>query len=221
MWQLKDGLWQEEKFPFFNAVTTRASGNMRDPGIRRQFCGSRGMEYGSLVTAQQVHGNTVAVVNDRHRGGEVHGADGLITASSGLTLAIFTADCLPVFLGNVQQGVAGVVHAGWRGLANGIIAAALEVFRSHFGVQPENVTALIGPHIQKCCYEVGDELRDVFKLAPGETHLDLDAAAVNQLKALGVRQISSNGHCTAHETDLFFSYRREKTAGRIMSLVRI
>lgn len=232
MWQLENGVWKETGFPFFNFVTTRSSGNMKDPASRERICFSVGADPLKLVLGEQVHGKAVAVVGPEEWGKIIHATDGLITASPGTAVAVFTADCVPIFLGNKEKGVAGVVHAGWKGLYAGIIKEALVLFNEKFGVKPEAVTAAIGPHIQKCCYKTGPDLKEKFGVATSEENLDLSAIAQEQLRSSGVTAVSVNGHCThcavypdksdvRHERDMFFSFRREKTDLRLMSLIKI
>ncbi|OGS17676.1 MAG: hypothetical protein A2219_02925 [Elusimicrobia bacterium RIFOXYA2_FULL_50_26] len=202
-------------------VSGAPAGNMRDGRARAAFCAAHGIDADRLVTAEQVHGTLTVVAGDLNRGSCITGADGLITTENNLPLAIYTADCVPVFFVSKNRAACGVVHAGWRGLAGGIIRTAVLKFEQRFNIMPGDLMAAIGPHIQKCCYEVGAELRNTFSMAPAETHLDMNAVAVRQLKECGVNAISSCGRCSGHETDLFFSYRRQKTAERMMSLIML
>ena len=219
MWKQHNGFWHDDEFPAVHMVSGSAAGNMRDARVRAAFCAARGIDAGALVTAEQVHGSLTVVAGDLNRGSCMAGADGLITAEKNLPLAIYTADCVPVFFACKNRAACGVVHAGWRGLAGGIIRATVVRFGQQFNIQPTELFAAIGPHIQKCCYEVGAELKKVFSMRRDETHLDLDAVAVRQLEECGVGAVSSCGRCSGHETDLFFSYRRQKTAERMMSLI--
>lgn len=223
MWQLENGLWKETVFPFSILVTTRRFGNMRDIENRISFCFRHGINPQKLVTAEQVHGNKVALVGAGDAGQQIPGADGFVTNTPGLALAIFTADCVPVFLADKKKRAAGIVHAGWKGLHLGIITEALEMFKKNFDVGPETVSAAIGPHIQKCCYEAGQDLHEKFGLRydPSHKNLDLSVIALAQLNHLGVRDVSLNGQCTCHESEQFFSYRKDKTTGRMMSLIQI
>jgi len=204
---------------FLNGIIR--DGDQKDGAVRGQLLERLRLPGKLLVTAQQVHSATVAIVTRQETGSILSETDGLLTAETDVPLAIFTADCVPVFLGDKKGRAVGVVHAGWKGLASGILRGAVALFSSKFGVHPCDLSAAIGPHIQKCCYEVGDELRGVFHRPPGETHLDLDALAAGQLSSLGVGQISSSGRCTCHEQELFYSYRREKTACRMMSFIQL
>jgi len=221
MWQLKNNLFSDKDFPYMNLTTTKILGNMKDSGVRENFCRGNSIDPSSLVTAEQVHGKKIAAVDKASRGKKVPDCDGLITAEPGLALGIFTADCMPIFLGSKNGTLAGLVHAGWRGLSIGIIQEAVNIFENNFNVKPNDISVLIGPHIQNCCYEVSDDLKKIFGLNKEENKLDLSAVAVKIFLELGVKDISLNPGCTCHETKEYFSYRNEKTEKRMMSLVMI
>jgi YfiH family protein len=146
-----------------------------------------------LAQAYQVHGTTVAVDAD-----ERVEADGQVTTRPGVAAIVLTADCLPVALAGPDA--IGVVHAGWRGLAAGVLEAGVAATGA--------VAAAIGPGIGPCCYEVGDDVRAVFGTT-GRT-LDLKAIARARLQAAGVAEIHDCGLCTACDADRFFSHRRDR-----------
>jgi purine-nucleoside/S-methyl-5'-thioadenosine phosphorylase / adenosine deaminase len=148
-----------------------------------------------LVQGRQVHGTGIAVDAD-----EVREADGQVTTRIGVAAMVLTADCLPVALAG--PGAVGVVHAGWRGLAAGVLEAGVAAL----GRGP--VAAAIGPGIGPCCYEVGNEVRAVFG-TDGRT-LDLKAIAHVRLQAAGVEEIHDCGLCTACRSERFFSHRRDR-----------
>jgi len=130
-------------------------------------------------------------------------ADGHVVREPGLAPLVFVADCLPVALHG--PGGLAMVHAGWRGLAGGIVAAAAEAV--------EASSAAIGPGIGPCCYEVGDEVLGAFAdlgdgIAQGRM-LDLPEVARRQLARTGVENVQSAGLCTSCEPELFFSHRRD------------
>jgi YfiH family protein len=142
-------------------------------------------------------------------GAKLAKVDGHVTAVPGLGLLVLVADCLPVAL--IGGGRAAMLHCGWRGLAGGIIAGALE----HFDEPP---AAAIGPGIGKCCYEVGDEVLVKFaSVLPGGLEgvsegrmLDLRGIARRLLEAGGVTRIEDVDYCTSCRPDLFFSHRRDR-----------
>jgi YfiH family protein len=146
-----------------------------------------------LAQGRQVHGTRVVV-----DGQGVEEADGQVTTEAGVAAVVLVADCLPVALAG-SEGV-GVVHAGWRGLAAGVLEAGVEAAGA--------VCAAIGPGIGPCCYEVGDDVRAVFGAT--ERTLDLKAIARARLEAAGVREIHDCGLCTSCDAERFFSHRRDR-----------
>ncbi|HSS41840.1 MAG TPA: polyphenol oxidase family protein [Solirubrobacterales bacterium] len=167
---------------------------------RRRLAAVLGFEPEQVVFARQVHGTRLI---EHPADGPVE-ADGHVVRGPGLAALVFTADCLPVAVAG-PKGVA-MLHAGWRGLAGGILAAGAEAV--------EATSAAIGPGIGPCCYEVGEEVLDAFAdlgdgVATGRM-LDLPEVARRQLAAAGVEQIESAGLCTSCETELFFSHRRDE-----------
>lgn len=163
------------------------------------------------ATVSQVHGTHVVPVS--HPG--MHGdADGLITDQPGLPVAVATADCLPVAI--VGHRSTALVHAGWRGVARGVIAEALRVM-ADLGDAP--VAATIGPHIGACCYEVGDEVIAAVggygaTTRWGTTSVDLASAVTDQLEGIPVERIDV---CTMDD-DRFASFRRNGTTSRQVAI---
>ena len=193
-----------------------------------------------LARIRQIHGATVAMVRDRHQLEPYLGsrptarpdADAILTDLEGVTLAISTADCLPLLIAAPRDRVIAAVHAGWRGVVLGIIPKVLAILAREFGIDPSACLVGIGPGIGKCCYEVGRDVRRAFEAADigtaafghcaGEptTTCDLSAAAIDQLHRSGVppQAIATDGRCTACQTELFWSYRRQGSeAGRMLS----
>ena len=148
-----------------------------------------------LAQGRQVHGTRVIVDGDG-----VQEADGQVRTARGVAAMVLVADCLPVALAGPHA--AGVVHAGWRGLAGGVLEAGVEAL----GGGP--VTAAMGPGIGPCCYEVGDDVRAVFG-TEGRT-LDLKAIARGRLEEAGVAEIHDCELCTACDPQRFFSHRRDR-----------
>jgi polyphenol oxidase len=166
---------------------------------RRRLAAALGFEPDRIVFARQVHGTDLIEHPSEFREG-----DGHVVREPGLAPLVFTADCLPVALAG-PQGVA-MVHAGWRGLAGGILAAGAEAVGA--------TSAAIGPGIGPCCYEVGEEVLEAFSplgegIAKGRV-LDLPEVARRQLAGAGVERVESAGLCTSCEEGLFFSHRRDE-----------
>jgi polyphenol oxidase len=146
-----------------------------------------------LAQGRQVHGTRVVV-----DGQGIEEADGQVISDPGVGAMVLVADCLPVALAGPER--VGVVHAGWRGLAAGVLEGGVEATGA--------VAAAIGPGIGPCCYEVGDDVRAVF--GTSERTLDLKAIARARLEAAGVRDIHDCGLCTSCDAERFFSHRRDR-----------
>jgi polyphenol oxidase len=156
-------------------------------------------------------------------------ADAAITRSPGVVAAIMTADCLPVLLADRTGSEVAAIHAGWRGLANGIIQNTL----SSMVTQPERLQAWIGPAIGQAHFEVGNEVRQMFlendesneqlfkANRPGHYLCDLAGLAEKVLKLAGVQLVYRSPHCSYRDEVLFFSYRRQSVTGRMVSLIWI
>jgi polyphenol oxidase len=153
-------------------------------------------------------------------------ADGAVTGRAGVVCAVLTADCLPVLLCQREGRRVGVAHAGWRGLAAGILPAAVAAM----GVPPRELLAWMGPAIGPGRYEVGEEVRAAFLKgsdeaagfegnARGRWQADLYALARRSLGQAGVEEIHGGGFCTYSEADRFFSHRREAPCGRMATLI--
>jgi YfiH family protein len=143
--------------------------------------------------------------------------DGLVTAEPGVVLAVLTADCAPVLLADPAAGVVGAVHAGWRGLAAGVVEAGVAAM-AELGADPAASTGLIGPAVGGCCYEVGPDVAqrvgDRYPAALATTRggrpaLDPAAGAAQALRRAGVGQVRVAGECTVDLEERFFSHRRD------------
>ena len=163
--------------------------------------------------------------------------DALVSNVPKILVAIKTADCVPILLGDANTGAFAAVHAGWRGTSSSIVARAIEQMQREYGTQPADLRAAVGPAANVCCYEVGAEVIDKFKerfadshslflpTSAGHARIDLQKANRDQLLAAGVmaERIHIAPFCTMDRNDLFFSYRREKHAlgrvGRLMSVI--
>jgi len=154
---------------------------------------------GRLAQARQVHGTDVVEADPV----TMVEADGQVTARRGVAAVALTADCLPIAL--VAPEAVGMLHAGWRGLANGVIRSGVEALRR---IGAGRIEAAIGPGAGPCCYEVGDEVRAAFGTS-GRT-VDLKAIARERLTEAGVDAVHDCGLCTMHDPERFFSHRRDR-----------
>ena len=179
-----------------------------------------GVTAADLVGAWLTHGNDVARVNREHRGQYIPYHDGLITDEPGVPLFMTFADCVPIILHDPKHHAVGLLHAGWRGTAAGIVAQAVARMEEEFGTHPEDLTMAFGPAIGTCHYEVGPDVMEAFQTlgrtppvfqpgSNGHVHLDLIATNKHQAMALGVERFLESAYCTACHTDLFYSHRAE------------
>lgn len=159
----------------------------------------------------QIHETTVRRVTVApDPAADLEQADGQATALTGVAPLVLTADCLPVAL--IACGAVAMVHAGWRGLAGGVLAEGVAALRELGAAGP--VAAAIGPGAGRCCYEVGDEVRDAFAAHAASAfdgrRVDLKAIAARELRAAGVGEVHDVGLCTiCSDPALFFSHRRD------------
>lgn len=182
-----------------------------------------------LVCAEQVHGASIASIeSEQAPAAPVAGCDALLTQVPGLTLAIRTADCVPVFLWDPIQAVAGVAHAGWRGLAQHLPMRLVGAACRRYHSRREDLWVGIGPAIRACCYEVQDDFPAVFapflNRADGRTMCDLVGYARAELRAAGVRpsRIVDTQQCTGCDAARWHSVRANgQAAGRVWSLIMI
>src|SRR3989339_2153713 len=176
------------------------------------------------VWLEQVHGTVVA---NADMGSCRPQADACIARHRAAVCVVMTADCLPVLLCDTQGSVVGAVHAGWKGLAAGVIEAAVLAM----DIAPQGLMAWLGPAIGHDNFEVGEEVRASFVAAqpqaeaafisgqPGKWFADIYALARLRLNALGITQIYGGGRCTYRERERFFSYRRDGATGRIGTFI--
>jgi len=198
----------------------------------------------ALAGCWQVHGADVRLVEnaveakpaENERGDTIY-CDAIVSDAEGVLAGIKTADCVPLLIGDPKTGAFAAVHAGWRGTLAGIGVVAVKRLAAEYKAQPEDLRVAIGAAAGPCCYEVGSDVIDAFtsKFADGsqlftptrEGHAFVDLLKSNrdQLVDAGVRldRIHTAPLCTMCRTDLFFSYRREKSVqgkvGRLMAVV--
>ena len=197
-----------------------------------------------LAGCWQIHSADVRVVRSAQEAkpkpgvlGDDQYCDALVSNTPRVLLTVKTADCVPILIGDSKSGAFAAVHAGWRGTSTSILRRAIETLQNEYGARAADLRAAIGPAANVCCYEVGSEVIDVFKerfpqsellfkpTRDGHARIDLQQANRDQLEAAGVSpdRIHIAPLCTMDRTDLFFSYRREKSlhgrVGRLMSVI--
>ena len=191
-----------------------------------------------LTGCWQMHSADIRMVRGREDARrDTEHCDALVTKEPRILLGVKTADCVPIILGDTRTGACSAVHAGWRGTLVSILPRALDRMTTEYGTRASDVRAVIGPAARACCYEVGAEVIEAYaKNFPqsgdlftttqnGHALIDLQRANREQLIESGIdpQLIHTTPLCTMCRTDLFFSYRREKTlygrTGRLMSVV--
>jgi len=209
------------------------SGEERDVVVANRHIAADAILPGAtLVAVHQVHLPACVTVaapwDDDHR----PTADALVTDRPGLLLGILTADCAPVLLADVEAGVVGAAHAGWRGAHGGVIESTVAMMEQ-LGAQRERIAAAVGPAIAQPSYEVGVDFRAQFSAEderffapgrPGHFQFDLEAYVVHMLARSGVQTIQPLGLDTYADEDRFYSYRRathrgEPNYGRQIALI--
>ncbi|MBN1383541.1 MAG: polyphenol oxidase family protein [Elusimicrobia bacterium] len=201
MWKLKHGFYYEDKLKrqgIVNFTTTVFHGNMKYKKNREKVLKYFGIK--NFVSGIQTHSDNIKIVSKKDIFKINHAIDGFITDKKGIPLAVFTADCLPVFIHDRVKKIVGLVHAGRAGLEKNIIKKAIDIFMRSFGSKPLDIFIAVGPHIKKCCYGV-----------------DLDKVISAQAHSMDVKKISLADICTHNNN--FFSYRRNKTKERMLSLI--
>jgi len=180
---------------------------------RTRLCDAVGADPDFATMAWQRHGATVTRAQPRGivTPGTVYDhCDGLWSDEPGRAMLLLTADCLPIAIARADSGMpaVGILHAGWRGLLAGIVAAGVRALGGR------SLVAAIGPSIGPCCYEVGEDVAEPFQQAFGEDvcrggTLDLWTAAERALRAAGVERVERSDLCTSCHADRFFSHRRD------------
>lgn len=178
-----------------------------------------GLSAAQVTSPRQVHSNRVVAVGGAQAGSLVPDSDGLATATPGVGLLLRFADCQPILLYDPIRHALALVHAGWRGVAQGIARRAVETMVQAFGSRSGDLLAGLGPAIGPCHYVVGDKVaaamgyvltdwsRALSPLGEDQWRLDLSAANAQQLAAEGVQQIEVANLCTACHHDEFYSHR--------------
>jgi len=184
----------------------------------------RALVPGEPVWLKQVHGNRVVDADAPPAAPE---ADAAVARNPGTVCAVLVADCVPVLLTDRAGSRVAIAHAGWRGLAGGVVENTLREMQR----PPADLLAFLGPGIGPRAFEVGPDVREAFVSrdaraqsafaphVPGKFMADLYALTRQRLEAMGVTSIHGGGFCTYTETERFFSYRREKMSGRLGTFI--
>ena len=199
---------------------------------RAQFMAAMGAPGWPIIKLQQSIPARSLDIDDTSAASEPVEGDAVITSIPGIMLGILTADCVPILIADAEGRAVGAAHAGWRGTAARIAETAVWRLIEKFRIEPQKLTAAIGPHIGPCCYEIGEEVASeisddaaiVRRADWAKPHLDLAGANRRQLLRAGIpeEQIEASSLCTKCREDLFHSYRRDgKRMGHMLSVIGI
>lgn len=195
-----------------------------------------GFDWEKTVFTRQTHTDIVRVVDDTNAGEGLlrpvePECDALVTNTPGIALCAFTADCTPILLWDRKTGAVGAVHAGWRGTVAEIAAKTVAAMTAHFGTDPADVAAAIGPNIGACCFETGEDVpqalreclgekAEAFIRPKGEKYLvDLKGANQAILENAGVKDVTLSTECTLCRPDRYWSHRRVGTSRGSMAAI--
>lgn len=184
----------------------------------------------------QIHSDVVHVVKKYEQTGwrsleEAVEADAVVSNVPYMVLTVLTADCVPVLLYDPVKHAIGAVHAGWQGTEKNILSKTIHKMQEVYGSKPEDIVVAIGPAIDRCCYEVGSEVGNIFinkyeqciDRGVSKDKYQLDLKCINLLQAVecGVStdNIEVSPICTACNSDRYFSYRKDKSSGRFVSAI--
>lgn len=192
------------RLPGIDVATDRAEALGRLGLLHRDLRQELGLAGKPFMTAEQVHGEQVAVIDSPPDGDRCFdGVDGLITNQTGVSLGIYVADCGAVFLVDPVRRGLGLVHSGKKGTELNIVGNAIQQMHAHFGSEPRDLVVQLGPCIRPPHYEI-----------------DFAAEIVRQARTAGVQQVHDAGRCTACDLERYYSYRAEKgQTGRMLALL--
>lgn len=190
------------RIPHVPVDDERATVLARLAPFHQEWMRTAGFDPTQLTTAEQVHGDAISKADHP---GFYAGADALITATPGLVLGIYVADCAAVYLADRHQRAIGLIHSGRAGTAFNIVGKTLAKLQEEFGVPPEDVVVQLSPCIRPPLYET-----------------DFAAAIVQQARAAGVADVRDEGICTGRAVDAYYSYRIEKgRTGRMLAVLSL
>lgn len=206
-----------------NINTTRGDDPADIAQNRKRIAGAIGVREEDFTYTFQVHGTNVAVVEEKDRGKQFMGTDGLVTNVPGICLVTFFADCVPLYFVDPVKKAIGLCHSGWRGTVGKIGKVTVERMEQAYGCDPSDILAAVGPSICQDCYEVSEDVIEQFRLCfedrlwkelfyqkeNGKYQLDLWKANEAVLSEAGIRpdHIAVTNVCTHCNPDILFSHR--------------
>jgi len=192
---------------------------------RQKLAQKMGYNYEKLIYMNQIHSNNVQIV-DENSPKLIENCDAIITNSKNLPLMVMVADCIPVLLFDEKRQVIAAVHAGRNSTFLKIVQITAQKMISKFSCKPKDIKAVLGPSIQKCCYEVSSELTLIVKNSFGvefvnNRNIDLQGINNKLLNEIGIKNIEISPICTKCSNKPYFSHRKDKNTGRFAGVIFI
>ncbi len=217
-------------------------GEDRDTVLRNYnlICESAGLNFSRLSRTNQNHGVTVTEITDENVGcgffePSLPYTDAIITKAKNTPIVCHTADCVPVLLFDRAKSACAAIHAGWRGMTDGVIEATVSKMQEVYASDPLDMIAAVGPCIASCCFEVDEDVVDIFRSAFGDgviipkqgeqkTRIDLLRCAVDALSGCGIseKNIDVAAECTKCDAEHYYSHRRQgNERGTLAAIIQI
>ena len=190
---------------------------------RKNLALKLGYNYEDLVYMNQIHSANIIVV-DENSPKLVDNCDSIITRSKNLPLMVMVADCIPILMFDSKQGVVAAIHAGRNSTFLEISKKTASFFIEKFSSNPKDINVVFGASIQKCCYEVSEDLSKIVENSFGKefvenNYIDLQGINKKQLNDLGIKNIEISNICTKCGDKSYFSYRKDKKTGRFAGII--
>ena len=190
---------------------------------RKNLALKLGYNYEDLVYMNQIHSANIIVV-DENSPKLVDNCDSIITRSKNLPLMVMVADCIPILMFDDKQGIIAAIHAGRNSTFLEISKKTASFFIEKFSSNPEDIRVILGASIQKCCYEVSEDLSKIVENSFGKefvenNYIDLQGINKKQLNDLGIKNIEISNICTKCGDKSYFSYRKDKKTGRFAGII--
>lgn len=190
---------------------------------RKNLALKLGYNYEDLVYMNQIHSANIIVV-DENSPKLVDNCDSIITRSKNLPLMVMVADCIPILMFDDKQGIIAAIHAGRNSTFLEISKKTASFFIEKFSSNPEDINVVFGASIQKCCYEVSEDLSKIVENSFGKefvenNYIDLQGINKKQLNDLGIKNIEISNICTKCGDKSYFSYRKDKKTGRFAGII--
>ena len=216
--------------PQFSNTNLRAAFSLKSIPVRgiegrRSFAKKAGFDPNGLVIPKQTHSTNVSFAKSVNT---IENCDGVFTDEKDIVCSIQVADCMPIYFAHSSKNVYGLVHAGWRGLVYGILESTSQLIFKN-GYKLHDFEVFIGPSIQKCCFEVRDDIVGNFKIGcvspiqeNGKYNVDLQYQACREMIQMGFKknQIKVSTECTYCSQEKYHSFRRDgNDSGRMIGLI--